>query len=308
MSDAVVQATGLTRRFGDTLAVDAVDLEIDKGMIYGFLGPNGSGKTTLMRMLTGLLRPSDGSATVLDTSLPGNPEPLKRRIGYMTQSFSHYRDLSVIENLRFSAEIHGLRRRERKARIDELLEGYDLKAQAKQLAGDLSGGQRQRLALAAAVLHRPQLLFLDEPTSAVDPESRRDFWEKLFDLVDAGASIVVSTHFMDEAERCHRIAILDRGVTRADGTPPDLMRDLDAHVVEVAGGNLRALRRDLHGRPAILSAAQIGERLRVLVARRIDDPAAHVRAIAGLPDTVTCTPVRPSLEDVFVIATRRAEP
>ena len=305
---AVVTARGLTRRFGDTVAVDAVDLSIGTGIIYGFLGPNGCGKTTLMRLLTGLLIPSAGTATVLGTDLPGNAEPLKRRIGYMTQGFSHYRDLTVAENLRFAADIHGLGRRDRKTRIDELLADYALEGQAGQLAGSLSGGQRQRLALAAAVLHRPDLLFLDEPTSAVDPESRRGFWERLFDLVDAGASIVVSTHFMDEAERCHRIAILDRGVTRADGTPPDLMRDLDAHVVEVAGGNLRALRRDLHGRPAILSAAQIGERLRVLVARRIDDPAAHVRAIAGLPDTVTCTPVRPSLEDVFVIATRRAEP
>ena len=303
MSDAVVQATGLTRRFGDTLAVDAVDLEIDKGMIYGFLGPNGSGKTTLMRMLTGLLRPSDGSATVLDTSLPGNPEPLKRRIGYMTQSFSHYRDLSVIENLRFSAEIHGLRRRERKARIDELLEGYDLKAQAKQLAGDLSGGQRQRLALAAAVLHRPQLLFLDEPTSAVDPESRRDFWEKLFDLVDAGASIIVSTHFMDEAERCHRIAILDRGAKCADGPPPRLMQELKANPVEVTGGNLRQAKRALEGQAGVLSAAQIGERLRVLMDLSVADPEAEVKRITGAAGK-TCALTRANLEDVFVLATR----
>lgn len=305
MTGPVLSASGLTRRFGDTVAVDAVDLEIGRGLIYGFLGPNGCGKTTLMRLLTGLLRPSQGTATVLGVDLPGNAEPLKRRIGYMTQTFSHYRDLTVAENLRFAADIYGLGRRARRERIEELLADYDLEAQASQLAGSMSGGQRQRLALAAAVLHRPDLLFLDEPTSAVDPESRRGFWERLFDLVDAGASIVVSTHFMDEAERCHRIAILDRGRKRADGSPPDLMRDLDAHVVEVEGGSLRAVRRALDGRPGILSAAQIGERLRVLVARGIDDPAAHVRAAASLPDAVTCTPARPSLEDVFVAATRR---
>ncbi|MFV0512327.1 MAG: ABC transporter ATP-binding protein [Jhaorihella sp.] len=303
MSEAVIEAAGLTRRFGDTLAVDTVDLRIDKGMIYGFLGPNGSGKTTLMRMLTGLLRPTEGRATVLGTALPGNAEPLKRRIGYMTQSFSHYRDLSVAENLRFAAEIHGLTRRERRARIDELLEGYDLKAHAAQLAGNLSGGQRQRLALAAAVLHRPQLLFLDEPTSAVDPESRRAFWEQLFDLVDAGASIIVSTHFMDEAERCHRIAILDNGAKCADGPPPQLMQDLAAVAVEVTGGNLRQAKRDLEGQAGILSAAQIGERLRVLVDLSVPDPEAKVMRIIGTTGK-TCSLTRANLEDVFVMATR----
>lgn len=308
MSAPVVEARGLTRRFGARTAVDAVDLTIGRGMIYGFLGPNGSGKTTLMRMLTGLLSPTAGSARVLGVALPGNAEPLKRRIGYMTQTFSHYRDLTVLENLRFAADIYGLGRRERRVRIDELLGLYDLAGQARQMAGSLSGGQRQRLALAAAVLHRPQLLFLDEPTSAVDPESRRAFWEQLFDLVDAGASIVVSTHFMDEAERCHRIAILDRGVKRADGPPPRLMRDLDANVVEVEGGNLRQAKRGLDGRAGILSVAQIGERLRVLVERAVADPAAHVREVAQLPAETACAPVRPNLEDVFVAATRETAP
>lgn len=304
MNDPVIETTGLTRRFGAKLAVDGVDLTIGHAMIYGFLGPNGSGKTTLMRMLTGLLTPSAGSATVLGVRLPGNAEPLKRRIGYMTQSFSHYRDLTVVENLRFAADVYSLGRRDRRARIEELLADYDLGPQAGQLAGSLSGGQRQRLALAAAVLHRPQLLFLDEPTSAVDPESRRAFWEQLFDLVDAGASIIVSTHFMDEAERCHRIAILDRGRKRADGPPPQLMQDLPANVVEVTGGPLRQAKRALDGQAGVLSAAQIGERLRVLVDKSVPDPQAHVRRAAALGDTVTCALTRPNLEDVFVSATR----
>lgn len=301
-----METSGLTRSFGPKTAVNAVDLKIERGVIYGFLGPNGSGKTTLMRMLTGLLRPSEGTAEVLGVRLPGNAEPLKRQIGYMTQTFSHYRDLTVMENLRFTADVYGLGRREKRARIDELLRVYDLTGQTGQMAGSMSGGQRQRLALAAAVLHRPKLLFLDEPTSAVDPESRRTFWEQLFDLVDDGASIIVSTHFMDEAERCHRIAILEHGHKRADGTPPQLMRDLDANVVEVEGGNLRQAKRALDGRPGILSTAQIGERLRVLVVKSVVDPAGHVRKSGNLSDAIRCVPVRPNLEDVFVSATRKA--
>jgi ABC-2 type transport system ATP-binding protein len=272
------------------------------------LGPNGSGKTTLMRMLTGLLTPSEGSATVLGTELPGNAEPLKRRIGYMTQQFSHYRDLTVVENLRFAADVYGFARRERCARIDELLETYDLVGQANQLAGSMSGGQRQKLALAAAVLHRPSLMFLDEPTSAVDPETRRTFWEQLFDLVDEGATIIVSTHFMDEAERCHRIAILDEGAKRADGAPPQLMADLAANVVEVAGPDLRRVKRDLEADERIVSAAQIGARLRVLVDRTVDDPVRMVSDLAEMPEGAQIARSRPNLEDVFVIATHGQTP
>ncbi len=306
MSGPVIETFGLTRRFGRKVAVNAVDLRIERGMIYGFLGPNGSGKTTLMRMLTGLLAPSDGTATVLGTHLPGNAEPLKRRIGYMTQTFSHYRDLTVVENLGFAADIYGIRRRERRARIDELLHLYDLVPQANQLAGSMSGGQRQKLALAAAVLHRPSLLFLDEPTSAVDPETRRGFWEQLFDLVDDGATIIVSTHFMDEAERCHRIAILEHGTKRADGAPPQLMKDLPANVVEVEGPDLRRAKRDLETHGDILSAAQIGARLRVLVKQDVGDPVARVESLAGMPDSATITRARANLEDVFVSATHAA--
>ncbi len=306
MSEIVAAAVGMTRRFGANTAVDGLDLTIPKGVVYGLLGPNGSGKTTAMRMLTGLLTPSDGYAEVLGTRLPGNAEALKRRIGYMTQGFTYYRDLTVLENLRFIAEIHDLPARRKRQRIDALLEAYELRAQAGKLAGALSGGQRQRLALAATVIHEPELLFLDEPTSAVDPETRRGFWERLFDLVDLGTTMIVSTHLMDEAERCHRIAILDRGRKCADGSPRELMEKAEGRVVEVAGDDLRHIGRELAEHPDIASVAQIGARLRVLVAGAVtNSEAAVAQALRGHPD-VSPRAVRPNLEDVFVLATHGA--
>ena len=304
MSATVVETVGMSRNFGQKTAVDKVDMTIPKGTVYGLLGPNGSGKTTAMRMLTGLLRPSGGHAVVLGTHLPGNAEPLKRRIGYMTQGFTYYRDLTVLENLRFVADIHDVPRAEKRQRIDELLETYDLRAQANMLAGMMSGGQRQRLALAATVLHRPELLFLDEPTSAVDPESRRSFWEQLFDLVETGTTMIVSTHLMDEAERCHRIAILDHGQKRADGTPRDLMERVAGRVFEVSGPHLRPISRTLVKGQDILSVSQIGARLRVLVSEKADNPQHAVDAALREVADVTIQPTRPNLEDVFVLATR----
>jgi len=308
MTETVAETVGITRRFGAKTAVDALDLTIPKGVVYGLLGPNGSGKTTAMRMLTGLLTPSEGRAEVLGTNLPGDAEALKCRIGYMTQGFTHYRDLTVLENLRFIAEIHNLPATRKRRRIDELLETYDLRAHATVLAGALSGGQRQRLALAATVIHGPELLFLDEPTSAVDPETRRNFWERLFDLVEAGTTMIVSTHLMDEAERCHRIAILDLGRKCADGTPQELMAQAAGRVVEVAGSDLRRIGRELARVPDITSVAQIGARLRVLVAEGVSDAEAAVAlALRDHPD-VSVRPVRPNLEDVFVLATRGEAP
>lgn len=216
---AAIRARGLTRRFGDLVAVDGVDLTVPRANVYGFLGPNGSGKSTTIRMLCGLLTPSAGDIEVLGLRVPEQAEALRLRIGYMTQKFSLFEDLTVRENLEFLAAVYGLDRAATRSRVDELIERYHFGDRQKQLAGTMSGGQKQRLALAAAVIHRPELLFLDEPTSAVDPESRRDFWEKLFELADAGTTLLVSTHYMDEAERCHRIAILDRGVLVADGAP-----------------------------------------------------------------------------------------
>ncbi|WP_372571611.1 ABC transporter ATP-binding protein [Ruegeria jejuensis] len=304
MTDLVVATNGLTRRFGEKTAVDNLDLEIRTGQIYGFLGPNGCGKTTTMRMLTGLLTPSSGSISVLGRPMPDYAEPLKHEIGYMTQIFSYYRDMTVLENLRFAAEIYGMPRRTTKDRIDELLGTYDLTENANQLTGSMSGGQRQKLALAATVMHRPKLLFLDEPTSAVDPETRRAFWEQLFDLVDQGATMIVSTHFMDEAERCHRLAILEHGVKKADGTPRQLMNDLNAVVVEVEGDGLRQVKRALDGTGKTLSTAQVGARLRVLVEISETDPVAMLHSVLqGFPD-LSLSVQRPNLEDVFVSATK----
>lgn len=302
-AEIVVRATGLVKKFKDFRAVDGLDLVIERGMIYGFLGPNGCGKTTAMRMLTGLLTPTEGTVEVLGLSVPKDAETLKYKIGYMTQTFSLYGDLTVQENLNFMATIYGLAGQARKQRIGEVMERYDLTDLKGRFAGKMSGGQRQRLALATAVLHQPQLLFLDEPTSAVDPESRRHFWEQLFDLVEGGTSIIVTTHFMDEAERCHKIAILEAGQKRADGAPKDLMAAMGANVVEIEGPNLRDIRRQLLGSDGIMAAAQLGARLRVLVKDDIPDPETFLKEKPETDGATLIESVRPNLEDVFVTAT-----
>lgn len=301
--DIVVRAEGLVKKFNGFRAVDGLDLTIERGMIYGFLGPNGSGKTTAIRMLTGLLTPSEGTVEVLGLSIPRDAETLKYKIGYMTQTFSLYGDLTVLENLKFMATIYGLSGKKRKQRIGEVMERYQLSDLKNRFAGKMSGGQRQRLALATAVLHEPQLLFLDEPTSAVDPESRRHFWEELFDLVEGGTSIIVTTHFMDEAERCHKLAILEAGQKRADGAPKQLMAAMGANVVEIEAGNLRDIRRGLLRSDGIVAAAQLGARLRVLVRDDIADPEAFLKDKPETDGASLIERVRPNLEDVFVTAT-----
>lgn len=300
-----IRTQGLTRRFGDTVAVDRIDLNIPRASIYGFLGPNGSGKSTTIRMLCGLLTPSAGSADVLGLSVPGQAEALKHKIGYMTQRFSLYEDLSVRENLQFIAEIYCLPRARRGRRIAELLETYRLEDLTLQRAGTLSGGEKQRLALAAATLHEPELLFLDEPTSAVDPQSRRAFWETLFELCAAGTTILVSTHYMDEAERCHALAILDRGRIMADGTPKQLEDALDAVVIEIETADPARARAPIAALHGVLSVTQLGVRLRVLLDPRLPEPEQRLRETLqrhGLSSTTQ--PTRPSLEDVFVAATQ----
>ncbi|MCE2571143.1 ABC transporter ATP-binding protein [Motilimonas eburnea] len=304
-----ISTQGMSRTFGGLVAVDQVDLAISAGSIYGFLGPNGCGKSTSIRMLTGLLRPSAGEIKVLGENLMGNEDKIRRRIGYMTQKFSLYENLTVLENLAFVARIYGFSWRKRQQRLAELLQLYDLVGREKQLAGSMSGGQKQRLALAAATLHYPELLFLDEPTSAVDPENRREFWERLFDLCDQGTTILVSTHYMDEAERCHGLAILERGVKRADGSPQQLMQQMAAQVFEIAGQDLRSLKQALIKLPEVLSAAQIGSRLRVLVTNSVSEPLAWLQAKveeargAGVQIETQIEMVRPNLEDVFVTCT-----
>ncbi len=302
--EPAIVARGLTRRFGRKTAVDGVDLDIPRARIYGFLGPNGSGKSTTIRMLCGLLAPSAGRVTVLGHEVPRDAELLRPRLGYMTQKFSLWDDLTVAENLGFMAQVFDLDAARRRRRIDDVVAEFDLARVLAQRAGTMSGGQRQRLALAAATLHEPQLLLLDEPTSAVDPQSRRDFWESLFALVDRGVTILVSTHYMDEAERCHQLAILADGRLVAQGVPKQLMRDIAAAVVEIEAADTVAARRVMLQDDAVRSVAQLGTRLHVLL--RPDTPEPERRcgeALAAAGVAAHAVRLGASLEDVFVAAT-----
>jgi len=302
-ADIAIHARGLSKRFGAVVAVDELDLTVRRREVYGFLGPNGSGKSTTIRMLCGLMNPSAGEIDVLGHQIPRDAEILKRRIGYMTQRFSLYEDLTVNENLSFLAAVHDLPGAKARARIDELAERFWLGPLRKRLAGTLSGGQKQRLALAGTVLHKPDLLFLDEPTSAVDPQSRREFWDSLFELADQGTTLLVSTHYMDEAERCTRLAILDHGRIVADGTPQDLMAGLPGRTLLVDSPEPRRAQQALRDLPGVIALAQIGASLRVLAAAS-DDLEARVAArlqSAGVAATVEAA--APNLEDVFVAAT-----
>lgn len=302
----VIEASGLTKRFGNLTAVNNIELRVPEGAIYGFLGPNGSGKSTTIRMLCGLLSPTSGSVQVLGLRVPEDVEKLKQKIGYMTQRFSLYDDLSVIENLQFMGEIYALPRRHRKERIRELLVRFNLEERARQRAGTLSGGQKQRLALAAATIHDPKLLLLDEPTSAVDPQNRRDFWEMLFGMAEQGTTILVSTHYMDEAERCHRLAILDQGELVADGSPTELAEAIAVQVIEVSAVEPNKARTALHKVPEIFSVTQLGMQLRVLLPRTIQ--AAEQLVMDSLRANGVEAQVRAvqaNLEDVFVAVTEK---
>jgi ABC-2 type transport system ATP-binding protein len=305
--EPAIEAQGLTRRFGTVTAVDGLDLRVPRAAIFGFLGPNGSGKSTAIRLMCGLLRPTAGRIRVLGLEMPREAERLRARIGYMTQRFSLWDDLTVLENLRFLARIQCLPRAAREPRVAALCAEYRLEELGGRRAGAMSGGQRQRLALAAAVLHQPELLFLDEPTSAVDPQSRRDFWESLFALVERGTTILVSTHYMDEAERCHRLAILSEGRLAAEGVPIEMMRGIAARVVEVEARDAAGARRALLDDAALLGSTQLGLRLRVLLRPDLGDPAGHVgRRLAAAGVAAQVVEVGASLEDVFVMATGRA--
>ena len=306
-SEFAIEARGLSKHFGEVRAVNRLNLDVPRGQIYGFLGPNGSGKSTTIRMLCGLLTPTEGSATVLGTAVPEDAKSLRPRIGYMTQKFSLFGDLTVSENLQFIAEIYSYPAADRRARIEELLEKYDLEDQRTQMAGTMSGGQRQRLGLACAVLHHPELLLLDEPTSAVDPQSRRDFWSNLFRLAQGGTTILVSTHYMDEAERCHRLAILDRGVKVADGTPQDLQEQTGMHIIEVVAHDPYAAQAAIQPLPEVASVTQLGVRLRVLVPQSIADPVALVeQGLRTHNVDASTTMTTATLEDVFVAVTMKS--
>ena len=305
MTTAAISARGLTRRFGQLVAVNNLDLDIPRAEIYGFLGPNGSGKSTTIRMLCGLVLPSAGTVHVLDHEVPRDAEKLRVKVGYMTQRFSLWEDLTALENLNFMGRVFDLDRKLVSERIKARAAEFDLERLMNQRAGTMSGGQRQRLALACATLHEPELLLLDEPTSAVDPQSRRDFWESLFELVDRGTTILVSTHYMDEAERCHGLAILDRGRLVAEGAPRQLMDSIDAAVIEIEADDVRGARHALDGQDYVRSVAQLGNRLHALLAQERADPEGSIRALLaqhGVQGKVER--VHASLEDVFVAATR----
>ncbi|CAH1604587.1 ABC-type multidrug transport system, ATPase component [Vibrio jasicida] len=303
MTEFAIQAENVVKKFGDFTAINNITLNVPKGSIYGFLGPNGCGKSTTIRVLTGLLSPSEGNVDVLGLEIPKQSELLRLKIGYMTQKFSLYDDLTVQENLEFIGQIFGMETKALKARIEEQLATYGLDQLRKQRVGGMSGGQKQRLSLAAATMHKPELLFLDEPTSAVDPENRRDFWEQLFDLSDQGTTILVTTHYMDEAERCHRLAIMEAGEIRADGEPEELMAQMGVNIVEVKADNLRELKEKVILREEVRSAAQLGIRLRILIHQHIEQPIEWLTQTFPELEGCEMNIARPSLEDVFVSVT-----
>ena len=304
-AEAVIDARGVTRRFGKLTAVDGVDLEVRRGEVFGFLGPNGAGKSTLIRMLVGLLPQSEGEIDVLGCSLPRQSERLRPNVGYMTQRFSLYEDLTIEENLDFAGEIFGLPRPERRRRIEEILDEYEMTERRGQFPAHLSGGWKQRLALAVATIHKPDLLLLDEPTAGVDPDRRRAFWEKLFEIASEGATILVSTHYMDEAVRCHRLCMLIKGRRVALDSPVTLTEALEGRVVEVAAEPVESAIAILRAWPSSASVTQLGSRVHVLLNPDEPDAAELAPVIEShLLETglagARAEAAEPNLEDVFV--------
>ncbi len=291
----VIDVRNMTKRFGGRTVVNGIDLQVKKGEIHGFLGPNGSGKTTFIRMLCGLLKPDAGEGTCLGYDVIRESAMIKRQVGYMTQRFSFYEDLTIEENLDFVARLYQLPRR--RAAVAESLERLGLSARKRQLAGELSGGWKQRMALAACLIHQPQLLLLDEPTAGVDPKARRDFWEEIHDLAGEGLTFLITTHYMDEAERCHRLAYLSYGDLLVTGNASDVIRHAGLTTWEVAGPSLGTLARTLRGLPGIEQAVAFGEVLHVSGA----DAALIERSIAPYRhDPYQWSPVSSGLEDVFI--------
>ncbi|MFO0748283.1 MAG: ABC transporter ATP-binding protein [Myxococcota bacterium] len=304
----VIETHALARRFGHLMAVRDVSIAVRKGEIFGVLGPNGAGKSTTIRMLCGILDPTGGEGKVVGFDIRKDPEKIKERIGYMTQRFSLYEDLSVQENLSFYAGIYGVPRKLRKQRIAEVLARTGLDVRRKQLAGTLSGGWKQRVALASATIHEPPLLFLDEPTAGVDPVSRREFWEQIHGLAAGGTTILVTTHYMDEAERCHRLAFIFRGTLLDVGTPEEIVdrRHLRAAELSVAtAGEAVAAAAKLRLRSEVDEVAHYGHLLRVAT-KGGADPEALALAVLGEAGIAIAKsrPARVTVEDAFVSMVR----
>lgn len=305
-ADLAVIAENLTKRFGDFVAVDHINLQVARGEIFGFLGPNGSGKTTTIRMLLGLIPPTEGKAYVLGYDVARETEAIRQRTGYMSQRFSLYQDLTVRENLDFFGRMYGVPRPILRQRRQAILEMADLVGREHELTRHLAGGWRQRLALGAALLHDPDLLFLDEPTAGVDPLSRRHFWDLLYTLTEQGKTIFVTTHYMDEAENCHRLAFIHNGRIVATGSPAEIKAtQMKGQVVEVAVDQPDRALQALKGQPEFDEVALYGRRLHVvaenvselepLIRRRLEEAGVTVQAMLVIP---------PSLEDVFVARIR----
>ena len=297
-----VQTRGLTKRFGRLVAVDHLDLAVRRGELYGFLGPNGAGKSTTLRMLCGILEPTEGEGRVLEIDLRAHPERVKSAIGYMSQRFSLYDDLTVEENLTFYARVYMVPRADRAPRIGRMARLADLVGRERQLAGQLSGGFRQRLALACALVHGPRLIFLDEPTAGVDPVSRRTFWALIRRLADEGTTIVVTTHYMDEAELCDSLGFIYQGRLIATGSPARIKTEMfGRHVVELTPTDHRGVAEALADWDVVEEVVRIGSRVRLILAPGGPDAAGVAAWLRGRGlDGGTSADVEPSVEDLFV--------
>lgn len=296
MSEPAISVTGLTKCYAGRAVVDDVSLNVETGEIAGFLGPNGSGKTTTIRMMCGLLTPDGGQGRVLGHDILTGGRAIKREVGYMTQKFSFYEDLTIKENLNFVAGLYGLAPRHRI--VADTLEDLGLSSRKDQLAGALSGGWKQRLALAACIMHRPKLLMLDEPTAGVDPKARREFWDEIHRLAADGLTVLVSTHYMDEAERCHRINYISYGRLVAQGTVADVVRDAGLTTMLLTGTQVAEAAKRLKGAPGVQQIAPFGNTLHVVgedaaaLSASVEKVAAETGTDAVLAET--------SLEDVFI--------
>jgi len=292
--DLAIDVAGMTKRFGENTVVDHINLQVREGEVCGFLGPNGSGKTTFIRMLCGLLRPDDGRGTCLGKNVITESEAIKREVGYMTQRFSFYEDLSIEENLSFVARIYDIPRRQEK--VEESLRQLGLLERRKQLAGQLSGGWKQRLALAACLIHNPKLLLLDEPTAGVDPKARRDFWEEIHQLAASGLTFLITTHYMDEAERCHRLAFISRGRLLTEGTLAEVLAKNKLATWAVSGPNLYQLGQELKKTRGIEHAVPFGNVLHVSG----ENEKEMTEAIKPFQSGYRWERIQTSLEDVFI--------
>jgi ABC-2 type transport system ATP-binding protein len=303
---AMIRATDLTRRFGDLKAVDRLSLEIARGEIFGLVGPDGAGKTTTLRMLCGLLDPSEGRATVAGFDVARDVEAVKDRIGYMAQRFGLYVDLTVEENMFFYADLFGISDSEREGLMKRLLRMTRMDPFRRRPAGNLSGGMKQKLALMCTLLHHPQILFLDEPTNGVDPVSRRDFWAILYQLVKDGMTVLITTAYLDEAERCNRVGLMHKGRLIRSGSPEVLKTHLEEVCYEVRAEDRRSAQDLLEHAPGVLSVEPAGATLHLFLNSSTTSTEELRRAAdAGGLGALTLTPISPSLEDVFIALIRK---